>query len=100
MPIKEVIIIKFKTMDDYKYEYIDTATTTQVKTGRGFLKSITVGTKAAGAIYVRDGVDNADPLIGVLKSDIAEGTYDFNCTFANGLIILTDAATKITVTYR
>lgn len=87
-------------MDDYKYKYIGSATTTQVKTGRGVLHSIVVGTKAAGAIYVRDGVDNADPLIATLKSDIAEGTYYFDCVFANGLIILTDAATKITVVYR
>ena len=41
---------------DNQYEYIGTATTTQVVTGQGTLHSIVVGTTSAGAIQVIDSV--------------------------------------------
>lgn len=86
--------------DDYKYSYIDSATTTQVKTGRGALHAIIVGEAAAGAISIIDGTSGSTANVGTLKASIGEGTYKFDCVFASGLRIVTAAATKITVIYR
>lgn len=86
--------------DDYKVDYISTATTTQVKTGAGFLKSIVVGETAAGAISIIDNTSGSTVNLGELKASIAEGTYEFGCHFQSGLRIITAAASKISVIYR
>lgn len=85
--------------DNYKYEYISTATTTQVDTGSGQLIRIVVGETAAGAISIIDNTSGTTVNIGVLKASIAEGTYDFNVQYAVGLRIITAAASKITIVY-
>lgn len=89
-------------MDNYKYTYIDTATTTAVKTSQGYLHKIVVGTAGTGAVELWDGVEGGvNTKIGELKASIAEGSYEFNCVFAKGLQILTrEGAGKITVIYR
>lgn len=84
---------------DNRYAYISTATTTQVKTGPGWLKSITVGETAAGAISIIDNTTGSTVNLGTLKASIAEGTYEFNVRFETGLRIITAAASKITVSY-
>lgn len=82
------------------YNYISTATTTQVKTGPGKLHAIVIGETAAGAISIIDGTTGTTANIGVLKASIAEGTYKFeNCNFSAGLRIVTAGASKITVIY-
>lgn len=80
--------------------YISTATTTQVKTGSGYLKAIVIGETAAGAISIIDNTAGTTANIGVLKASIAEGTYEFNCPFVTGLRIVTAGASKISVIYR
>ncbi len=80
--------------------YISTATTTQVKTGAGFLHAIVVTETAAGTIGIIDNTTGTTVNIGQLKSSINEGTYTFNCAFTTGLRIITAAASKITVIYR
>lgn len=89
-----------KIEQQYVYQYISTATTTQVKTGAGMLHSIIIGETAAGAISIIDNTAGTTVNIGQLKSSIAEGTYIFNCKFESGLRIVTAAASKITVVYR
>lgn len=79
------------------YTYINTATTTQVITGAGVLHGITVNTTAAGAISIIDGTSGSTANIGMLASSVAPATYLYNCTFANGLRIVTAAASDITV---
>lgn len=86
--------------DDYNVKYIGSATTTQVKTGAGYLKSITVGTTAAGSVKIIDGTSGSTTNVGELKASIAEGTYEFNCHFQGGLRIITAGASLISVTYR
>jgi hypothetical protein len=86
--------------DDYRCTYISTNTTTQVKTGAGYLKAIVVGETAAGAISIIDNTSGSTANMGVLKASIAEGTYTFNCHFQAGLRIVTAAASKISVIYR
>jgi hypothetical protein len=86
--------------DDYRAKYISTATTTQVKTGAGYLKAIVVGETAAGQISIIDNTAGSTVNLGALKASITEGTYEFNCHFAVGLRIITAGASKITVIYR
>ncbi len=85
--------------DNYKYTYISTATTTQVATGLGQLIRIVVGTTAAGAISIIDGTSGTTANIGTLAASITPAPYDFNINFANGLRIVTAAASLITVVW-
>jgi hypothetical protein len=85
--------------DDYKYAYIDTATTTQVFTGKCKLIAIVVGETAAGAISIIDGIAGSTANVGTLKTSIVEGRYEFNASIAAGIRIVTAAASKITVIY-
>lgn len=85
--------------DNYKVEYISTATTTQVDTGQGQLIAIVVGETAAGAISLIDNTSGSTVNIGTLKASIAEGTYWFLTQYVAGLRIITAGASKITVIY-
>lgn len=89
-----------KVEQRYTYQYISSATTTQVKTGAGFLHAITVNTTAAGAISIIDNTSGSTVNIASLKSSVAEGTYVYNVSFSTGLRIITAAASDITVSYR
>lgn len=82
---------------NYKYKYISTGTTTTFgEQASGVLHSIVVGETAAGSITVSDAVGT----IAVLKSSIVEGTYIFDVAYSKNLVVITAAASKITVTYK
>lgn len=85
--------------DDYKYAYIDTATTTQIFTGKCKLIKIIVTETAAGTITVVDGTSGSTPVVSLLKASIVEGEYEYKVSLAQGLRIITGAASKITVVY-
>lgn len=85
--------------DNYKYAYIDSATTTQVDTGQGQLIRIVLGETAAGAISIIDNTSGSTVNIGTLKASIAEGVYEFNVQYSAGLRIITAGASKLTVVY-
>mgnify|MGYP003402570825 CR=1 FL=1 len=85
--------------DNYKVEYIATATTTQVDTGMGQLIAIVVGETAAGAISIIDNTSGSTVNIGTLKASVVEGTYWFLTNYATGLRIITAGASKISVIY-
>ena len=79
---------------------ITTATTTVVKAKDGTLYRIIVGTTAAGAITLYDNASAASgTVLGVLKASIGEGSYAFGLYFKNGLVVVTAAASDITVVY-
>ena len=84
----------------YTPVYISAATTTVVKSRAGILGSITVGETAAGAITVYDNTEASGTPILVLKASIAEQTFPLDIAFANGLTVVTAAASKVTVTYQ
>lgn len=86
-------------METNNYAYISSATTAQVKTGRGILKRIIVTETAAGSIKVIDGTSGSTTNLAELKASIVEGTYNFDCVFTEGLRIITAGASKITVVY-
>lgn len=64
-----------------------------VFSGHGILRSITVGTTAAGAINIVDG----NVRKGQLKTSIVENTYFFDLVIGSGLTIGLAASPKITV---
>lgn len=81
------------------YAHINTATTTQVFTGACVLVSITVNTTTTGTIGIIDGTTGTAATVGQLKASVAEGTYWYNDTMANGIRIYTGGASDITVNY-
>ncbi|NJD30184.1 MAG: hypothetical protein FIA92_18110 [Chloroflexi bacterium] len=74
---------------------ITTATTTSVKTSRGIILRIIVGTTAAGTITVQN---TAGTAAAVLKASIPEGVYELGIEM-NGIVVVTGAASDITVVY-
>lgn len=89
-----------KTEERFSYTYISTATTTTVKSGSGFLHTITVNGGTAGTIICYDNTAGSGTIIASFDSTNALNTYQFNVSFGTGLTIVTSAATKITVAYR
>ena len=90
------------TLGDNQYTYISSNTSTQVFTGSGVIVGILVGTTAAGAIQVIDGVSGSTTNVGELKSSIAEGYYPFGngIQLKLGCLIITAASPKITVVWQ
>lgn len=85
---------------DNHITYIGTAGSTLVKTGRGTLKRIVVGTTSAGVVRVYDSVGSGGTQIAELKASVAEGSFDFDGIFATGLYIENPIGSKITVIWR
>jgi hypothetical protein len=81
----------------YNSQYISSATTTTVGTQpTGVLHSVVIGDTAAGAITISDSTGTKI----VLKASIAEGTYLFDCAYSGYLSVVTDSASKLTVTWK
>ena len=79
---------------------ITTAATTVVKASSGTLYRIIIGATAAGAITLYDNASEASgKVIGVLRASIGEGSYAFGLRFRNGLVVVTAAASDITIIY-
>lgn len=87
-------------MRDENLLNIATATTTTVKSGKGYLNRIVINTTAAGTITIYDNTAASGTKIGILKASVAEGTYTYQGRFAIGLTIVTGAASDITVSYQ
>lgn len=83
--------------DDGVPTYISTAATTLVASGRGVLKRIVLSETAAGTITVYDSLTATGTVIAAFKASVAEQTFECGFQFANGLTILTAAASKLTV---
>lgn len=83
---------------EYQYKNITTNTTTQVFVGRGLLRSIVIGTTAAGSITITDtDGTTSNGNIGILKASIVEGTYRYDVSVSRGLSIVTAGSSDITV---
>lgn len=86
--------------DNYKSQYISTATTTNIDVGQGQLIRIVVTETAAGAITVyNEEAGGTTNVLAVLKASIVEGTYEFGINYSEGLQVVTAGASKITVVY-
>lgn len=86
--------------DAWNSNYIVTATTTVVKTGKGILHTITVEGGTAGTITVYDNTAASGTKLADFSSTNAIATYTFDVAFATGLTIVTSAATSLTVSYK
>ncbi len=85
------------------YEYITTATTTQVKTGAGILHKIIVNTPVASStIKLIDNSTGTTANIATITntSDVKPYELIYDCRFATGLRIVTSGADDITVVYQ
>jgi len=82
----------------YTPTYISTATTTVCRSKGGELGNIIVQGGVAGTII---GYDNASSASGNVvfsfDSTNTKDTYKFNSRLVNGLVVVTSAATKLTV---
>ena len=86
--------------DDYRCTYTEEATATTIKSGKGILRAIVVGSTPTKAIQVYDSVGEGGTKLAELKTSIAEGTYRFDCIFATGLHISNPGGGKISVIWR
>lgn len=82
------------------YTHISTATTTVVKTGAGHLHRLVVQGGTAGTIVVYDNTAASGSIIASFDSTNDLASYEFNCSFATGLTIVTGAAVKVTAVWR
>jgi hypothetical protein len=86
------------------FAYITTATTTQVKTGAGFLHAIIINkaAAAAGTIKIIDNTSGTTANIATIFHDtgLAPKVLEYGIPFATGLRIVTSGADDITVIYR
>lgn len=80
--------------------YISTATTTTVKSGVGFLHSITITESVASTIVVYDNTAASGTIIASFVASAGTGTYTFDVSFTVGLTIITAGASKLTVSSR
>ena len=91
---------RLKVEHQYSGTYIATATTTTVKSGAGFIHTLTIGETAAGAITLYDNTAGSGTIIFVAKASIVEQTFVLDVSFTVGLTIVTAAASKLMVSYR
>ena len=84
----------------YRCTYTEGATATTIKSGRGILRAIVVGTTSAKEIEIHDSTGSGGAKLAELKASVAEGTYRFDCVFASGLHISNPGGGKISVIWR
>lgn len=85
-----------------QYAYIDSATTTQVKSGAGTIKGILVGTPVASStISLIDNTSGSTVNLGLITNttDVKPYYVELDAYFRTGLRIITSGADKITVIY-
>jgi len=78
---------------------ISTATTTLVKSGSGYLHTLSVTGGTAGTIRVYDSLVGSGAFIADFGSTNGLMTYTLDVDFAIGLTIVTSAATLVTVSF-
>lgn len=89
-------------MPPFTYTNIASGTTTVIKASSGVLHSVTINTTAAAAITL---YDNASAASGTKIATIAASpaigqTFIYDCSFINGLTIVTAGASDITVSWK
>jgi hypothetical protein len=87
-------------MDDSNtFENLSSAGTFVLKTGSGFLHTITVNTTAAGAITVYNNTEASGKKIATIKASAAEQTFVYDINFNTGLTVVLAGASDITVSF-
>lgn len=83
--------------DNYRYVNITTATSTQITSNAGQLIKVIVNKTQATPTVIIDGTGSTP--IATLKGSIAEGSYEFLCTFTQGLKVTTGNGGDLTIVY-
>lgn len=83
-----------------KYNDITTNTTTTVKSGPGYLHTVTINTKGATAnvLTIYDNTAGSGTKIATLDTTGGSQTFEFDVGFATGLTIVTATGTAADVT--
>lgn len=89
-----------KVEQRFSPSYISTATTTTIKSGAGFLHTITITESVASTIIVYDNTAGSGTIVASFVASAGVGTYTLNVSFGTGLTIVTAGASKLTVSYR
>lgn len=89
-----------KVEERFSYVHITTATTTNVKSGAGFLHLIVINTTAAGAITIYDNTAASGTTIAIFAASATIGTYLYDVSFTTGLTVVTAAASDVTISSR
>lgn len=89
-----------KVEQRFSPSYISSATTTTIKSGAGFLHTITITEAVASTIIVYDNTAGSGTIIASFVASAGVGTYHFNVSFGTGLTIVTAGASKLTTSYR
>lgn len=89
-----------KVEQQFTNTHISTATTTTIKSGAGFLKSITITEAVASTIIVYDNTAGSGTIIASFVASAAVQTYELNALFSTGLTIVTAGASKLSVASR
>ena len=87
----------------YLYNNITTQTTTLVKTGAGFLHSITFNKPVStGTVKIDDAITDTTPIIGTITTPASPQPFTviYDIAFAVGLTIVTGTASQdLTISY-
>jgi len=97
---EDIVVDVLKVEQRFNPTFISTATTTTIKTGAGFLHTVTVNGGTAGTIIGYDNTAASGAVLFSFDSTNALNTYTFDVQFATGLTVITSAATKVTVSSR
>lgn len=95
-----------KVEQRFNYTNITTAATTTVKSGSGFLHSITINKLVASAVItIYDNTAGSGTKIGTITYPAtlltdSPVTVEFNVSFGIGLTIVTSVANDLTINYR
>lgn len=89
-----------KVEQRFSSSYISTATTTTIKSGAGFVHTITITEAVASTIIVYDNTAGSGSIIASFVASAGVGTYHLNVAFGTGLTIVTAGASKLTTSYR
>lgn len=89
--------------DDYTFTHIASAATTVIAGATTKFATITVNTTAAGTITIYNAATSAtcssSNVVAVLKSNVVEGSYDYYTKLSTGLVVVTAAASDVTVVW-
>lgn len=103
VPTQQIVDANGKVAPFYSYLNITGQATTLVKTGSGFLHSITFNKPAStGTCKIDDAVTDTTPVIGTITTPASPQphTITYDVAFSTGLTIVTGTADQdITVSY-
>jgi len=103
VPTQLIVDANGKAVPFYNYANITSQATTLIKSGSGFLHSITFNKPTAtGTVKIDDAITDTTPVIGTITTPASPqpNTVIYDVLFNNGLTIVTGTADQdITVSY-